>query len=52
MGGVVDHVFPGFVGIDEGGFFFGHGERVEHDLAEISEGGGGALGGCGFGPGR
>jgi hypothetical protein len=44
VGGVVDHVFPGFVGIDEGGFFFGHGERVEHDLAEISEGGGGALG--------
>jgi hypothetical protein len=43
VGGAVDHVFPGFAGIDESGFFLGHGERVEHDLAEIGEGGG-ALG--------
>jgi len=42
-GGVVDHAAPGFVGIDEGMFFFGEGQGVEHDLAEVGQGGGGAL---------
>jgi hypothetical protein len=42
--GVVDQVFSGFVGIDEFGFFLGHGQGEEHDLAQIGEGGGGALG--------
>ena len=44
MGGVFEHLFPGFVGIGKWVFLFGQGEGVEHDLAEIGEGGGGALG--------
>jgi len=41
---VVDQVLPGLEGIDEFGFFLGHGQGEEHYLAQIGEGGGGTLG--------
>jgi len=43
-GGVFDHVVPAFVGVREGVFFLGHGQRVEHDLAEVGQGRSGASG--------
>jgi hypothetical protein len=44
VGGVLDHVFPSFIGVGEGGLLLGHGERVEHEGAKVAEGGGVALG--------
>ena len=41
---VVDQVLPSLEGIDEFGFFLGHGQGEEHYLAQIGEGGGGTLG--------
>ena len=42
--GVVVHVQPIFVGVLEGGFFLDGGNGLQHELAEISHGGGVALG--------
>ena len=40
--GVVDHARPGVVGVLELGFGFYGGERLEEELADVGENGGGA----------